>query len=167
MGRISITAEESDWVQVLDGNTGLGSGRVREFYIQGSILRDVSLGSNIGANVIICSECGYKSAFHECILRSHTRIFEVFKAEEGLGASSRDVFGNYVFILEGADWEAVKGLADLLYLGKCEVSTERASKALKGLLSPKVCGEVSSSVSSSARGLASLATNSIFSVSFL
>ena len=100
-------------------------------------------------------------------MRRYTTIFEIFKAEEDRGVSSRDVFGNYVFILEGADWEAVKGLADLLYLGKCEVSTERASEALKGLLSPKVCGEVSSSVSSSARGLASLDTNSIFSVPFL
>ena len=52
------------------------------------------------------------------MLRRYTTIFEIFKAEEDRGVSSRDVFGNYVFILEGADWEAVKGLADLLYTGK-------------------------------------------------
>ena len=74
MGRISITAEGRDWEQVLDG---LGSGRVRELHIQGSILRDVSLGSHRGANVVICSEDGYKSEFHEHILRSYTTIFEV------------------------------------------------------------------------------------------
>ena len=64
------------------------------------------------------SEDGYKSKFHEDMLRSYTTIFEIFKAEEDRGVSSRDVFGNYVFILEGVDWEAVKGLADLLYTGK-------------------------------------------------
>jgi len=155
MGRVSMfsacSRDESDWEHVLDGDTGLGSGRVREHHIQGSILRDVSLGSSRGANVIICSEDGYKSSFHEHMLRSYTTIFEIFKAEEDRGESSRDVFGDYIFILEGADWEAVNGLADLLYTGKCDVST-RASETLKGLLTPEVCAKVSSSVSSSTRG---------------
>ena len=64
------------------------------------------------------SDSGGKVGFHEYMLRRHTTIFEAFKSDGDFGASSRDAFGNYVFILQGVDWEAVKGLADLLYTGK-------------------------------------------------
>jgi len=143
------TLTNRDWKPVFAGPAELG--RAQED-IQGSILHNVWLGIGSGASVILCSDCGGKVGFHEYMLRRYTTIFEAFKSDGDFGASCRDGFGNYVFILEGVDWEAVKGLADLLYTGRCEVSTRRASRALRRLLTPEVRDEVYATLSSISTG---------------
>jgi len=130
-----MTLTIKDWKPVF---AGLGS----DIRCPTSILRNVSLGIRSGANVILCSE-GYKAGFHECLLRKHTTIFDDLKSSEDFGTSSSDLFGNYVYILEGADKETIKCLSDLLYTGKCRVSTRRASEALRELLTPELSSQVS------------------------
>jgi len=146
-----LTLTNKDWKPVVDG---IGFNRPQEDILcPTSILRNVSLGIRSGANVILCSE-GYKGGFHEYLLRKHTTIFDVFKSAEDFGASSSDLFGNYVFILEGADRETIKGLEDLLYTGKCGVSARRASEAVRGLLTPELRGQVSFNESGSESSVA-------------
>ena len=68
--------------------------------------------------IFFSSECGHKAEFHECLIRQHTSLFSRVFANEEDDKSSRDIFGNYVFILMGVDLETVRGLRDLLYTGK-------------------------------------------------
>jgi len=147
-----MTLTIKNWKPVF---AGLGFDRTQEDNIlcPTSILRKASLGIRSGANVILCSE-GYKAGFHEYLLRKHTTIFDDLKSSEDFGASSSDLFGNYVYILEGADRETIKGLADLLYTGKCGVSTRRASEALRELLTPELSSQVSFNESGSASSVA-------------
>jgi len=92
-------------------------------------------GNGNGANIIICSDDGYKISLHEPIVRHCTRLFgHLDDNVEDL----RDPFGDFVFLLHGVDCDALKALAALLYTGECNVTSTEAKDDLEALLAEGV-----------------------------
>merc|ERR1712156_1340183 len=59
------------------------------------------LGMSNGANVVLCSQDGYKMSLPEILVKEGTNLFRRLKTEDI--ESLRDPFGRFTFILEGVN----------------------------------------------------------------
>merc|ERR1712029_178082 len=73
-----------------------------------------------GANIVPCTEDGFKVTMHEVIVRRFTNIFN-FLGETTDMEELRDPYGLIVFVLQGVKGQTLKGISDFLYTGVCLV----------------------------------------------
>ena len=71
----------------------------------------------------------YKVSLHEPFVRQFTRLFEQMGNPDDL-AELRDPFGRLVFLMHGIDGWSLKALSNLIYTGKCNL-TSRGSMGTK------------------------------------
>ena len=95
-----------------------------------------------GANVILCSEDGFKVALHEVLVRNCTKIFR-FCSNISNFDQLRDKNDFLCFVLQGASEEMLRGLSDFLYTGSCQGLSHNEKKNILGLLDNEKCVETS------------------------
>ena len=92
-----------------------------------------------GANVVLCTEQGFRVALHEVLVKRFTNLLDTFDST-GI-EKMRDPFGSLVIVLQGVEEETLQALAQLLYTGECFIKSEE----VKEILALGVTSELSSS----------------------
>ena len=99
--------------------------------------------SSNGANVVLCTEQGFRVSLHEVLVRRFTNLLDAFEAT--VIEEMRDPFGTLVIVLQGVQGETLMALAQLLYTGECLIQSEGAEETLKEILALGVNSELSGS----------------------
>ena len=75
-----------------------------------------------GANVVLCTEQGFRVSLHEVLVRRFTNLLDAF---DSTGIEElRDPFGSLVIVLQDLDKETLQALVQLLYTGECFIKSE-------------------------------------------
>ena len=94
-----------------------------------------------GANVVLCTEQGYRVSLHEVLVRRFTNLLDAF---DSTGIEElRDPFGSLVIVLQEVEEETLQSLAELLYTGECFIKSEEATETLTEILALSVISELS------------------------
>ena len=100
-------------------------------------------GSTNGANVVLCTDQGYKVSLHEVLIRRFTTLLNGFDSTSI--EELRDPFGSLVIVLQDVDKETLQALAQLLYTGECIIQSEEGKETLTEILALGVTSELSCS----------------------
>jgi len=92
-----------------------------------------------GANIALCDDHGDKVHIHETIVRDYTKIFRGNLLSLDLD-NLKDPYGKLVVVMAGYDNQTITGLAELLYTGQTNVTSETAKTELLGLLEDNLVG---------------------------
>merc|ERR1712029_196095 len=86
-----------------------------------------------GANIVLCTEDGFKVTIHEILVRKFTKIFSLVGNTTDLD-QWRDPYGLIVFVLQGVKKQTLEGLYEFLYTGVCSVYSSDTMNNILSLL---------------------------------
>jgi len=86
-----------------------------------------------GANIVLCTEDGFKVTIHEILVRKFTKIFSLVGNTTHLD-QCRDPYGLVVVVLQGVKRQTLKGLSEFLYTGVCCVRSSDTKDNVLSLL---------------------------------
>ena len=126
-------------------------GDVLKSLLPGPVKPGQTFGSCNGANVVLCTETGFKVSMHDVLVKRFTCILEAF--DSASIEEMRDPFGQLVIVLQGVRGETLQALAHLLYTGECFVKSEEEKMALTKVLGSSINAELSRSSSETCKEL--------------
>ena len=86
-----------------------------------------------GANIVLCTEDGFKVTMHETLVRRFTNIFN-FLGDTTEMDELRDPYGLIVFVLQGVEGQTLKRLSEFLYTGVCWFNQKDTTNNILSLL---------------------------------
>jgi len=99
--------------------------------------RDSALLANgSGANVVLCTEQGFKVSMHEVVVNRCTNILDAF--DSSAIEELRDPFGRLLIVLQDVKQETLNALSQLLYTGECFIESDESHENLTDLLASSV-----------------------------